>query len=392
MRRAHPGEVGTLTAPLPLGGRTEPGFEPVLRAFTNNFVEHNEIGAAVCVSIGGRTVVDLWGGFASPARNREWQPDTLVNAFSVGKGLTAIVTAVLVDRGELSYGMRASAAWPGLAGHGKEDLTLSDLLGHRAGLPAVRRTLPPLSMYDWDLMCAELARTEPWWHPGTAHGYHVNTFGFLVGEVVRRATGTTVGGHFREMFLQGLGADVHLGLPDNEHHRVAEFEWPAGGITQPTDTSGFDETQLLAFNTYNNPIGTSGGGTVNTPEWRRAEIPSTNTHATARGIERVYRELADRGGKLLSEGGMRGIVTETSNGHDVVLDRNSRFGNGVQIPIPERGFGPSPDAFGHYGAGGSVGFCDPSAGVSFGYVMNQMGPRWQNPRNRALIEALYSCV
>jgi CubicO group peptidase (beta-lactamase class C family) len=213
-----------------------------------------------------------------------------------------------------------------------------------------------------------------------------------VGEVVRRATGTTVGGHFREMFLQELGADVHLGLPDSEHHRVAEFEWPAGGVTAPTDTSGLDAAQLLAFNTYNNPIGTSGGGTVNTPEWRRAEIPSTNTHASARGVERVYRELAAGGGLLLSTDGLLRISAETSNGLDIVLDRNSRFGHGVQIPIPERGFGPSLAAFGHYGAGGSVGFCDPAAGVSFGYVMNQMGPRWQNPRNRALIEALYSCL
>lgn len=377
---------------MPLGGRTEPGFEPVLAAFSGNFTEHNEIGAAVCISIGGRVVVDLWGGHASPARDGHWQADTLVNAFSVGKGLTAIVTAALTDSGALSYGMRASDVWPELAGHGKEDLTLSDLLGHRAGLPAVRRTLPPLSMYDWDLMCSEIARTEPWWRPGAAHGYHVNTFGFLVGEVVRRATGVSVGAHFRDMYLGRLGADVHLGLPDGEHHRVAEFEWPAGGVTAPTDTSTFDEGQLLAFNTYNNPLGTSGGGTVNTAEWRRAEIPSTNTHATARGVERVYRELAAGGGALLSSRAMRGLVDETSHGHDMVLDRTSRFGHGVQIPIPERGFGPDPTAFGHYGAGGSVGFCDPAHGVSFGYVMNQMGPRWQNPRNRALIDALYSCL
>jgi CubicO group peptidase (beta-lactamase class C family) len=185
---------------------------------------------------------------------------------------------------------------------------------------------------------------------------------------------------------------VHLGLPDAEHHRVAEFEWPQGGITQPTDTGAFDRDQLLAFNTYNNPIGTSGGGTVNTPEWRRAEIPSTNTHATARGVERVYRELAAGGGSLLSEVGARNATAEVSNGHDEVLGRNSRFGMGLQIPIPERGFGPNREAYGHYGAGGSMGFCDPVAGVSFGYVMNQMGPRWQNPRNKALIDALYSCL
>jgi len=392
VRRPHPREVGPLTGLLPSGGTVAAGFEPVRDAFENNFAEHGEIGASACVSVEGRVVVDIWGGWSRPDHSAPWEADTLVNAFSVGKGLTAIVAAMLVDSAALSYGMKVSSVWPEFRGGGKEDLTLATLLGHRAGLPAVRETLPPLSMYDWELMCTSLARTDPWWRPGSAHGYHVNTFGFLVGEVIRRATGRSVGQLFGEFFRLGLGADVHLGLPDAEHHRVAEFEWPPGGITQPTDTGAFDRDQLLAFNTYNNPIGTSGGGTVNTPEWRRAEIPSTNTHATARGVERVYRELAAAGGSLLSEAGVRNAVAEVSNGHDEVLGRNSRFGMGLQIPIPERGFGPNNEAFGHYGAGGSMGFCDPVAGVAFGYVMNQMGPRWQNPRNRALIDALYSCL
>ena len=363
----------------------------MLDAFENNFREHNEIGAAVCVSVHGRIVVDLVGGWRDVARTLPWQHDTLVNAFSVGKGLTALAAAILVDRGALSYGTIVSSIWPGFTGGGKESLTFSDVLGHRAGLPAVRRTLPARSMYDWDFMCAELAATEPWWRPGTAHGYHVNSFGFLAGEVMRRATGSGTGELFRRLFNEPLGADVHLGVPLAEHGRIAEFEWPPTALTE-TDTSGFDERQLLQYNTYNNPLGTSGGGTVNTTEWRLAEIPSTNTHASARGIERVYRELARGGGSLLSEAGLASALTETSNGEDVVLERNSRFGRGFQIPLPERGFGPNPTAFGHFGAGGSVGFCDPSTGVAFGYVMNQMGPRWQNPRNRALMDAVFSVL
>ena len=339
----------------------------------------------------GTNVVDLVGGWRDVARTRLWEHDTLVNAFSVGKGLTALVAAVLVDRGVLDYDTVVSRVWPGFTGGGKESLTFSDLLGHRAGLPAVRRLLPPRSMYDWDLMCLELAATDPWWKPGTAHGYHVNSFGFLCGEVMRLATGHSVGQLFRELFHDALGADVHLGVPTVEHARIAEFEWPPTALLE-VDTSGFTEQQLLQYNTYNNPLGTSGGGTVNTTEWRLAEIPSTNTHASARGIERIYRELAAGGGSLLSALGLDEALTETSNGHDVVLERNSRFGRGFQIPLPERGFGPNPSAFGHFGAGGSVGFCDPSTGVAFGYVMNQMGPRWQNPRNRALMEAVFSCV
>ena len=363
----------------------------MLDAFENNFREHNEIGGAVCVSVHGRVVVDLVGGFRDVARTLPWQHDTLVNAFSVGKGLTALVAAVLVDRNVLAYDTLASSVWPGFRGGGKENLTFSDILGHRAGLPAVRRTLPARSMYDWDFMCAELAATQPWWRPGTAHGYHVNSFGFLAGEVIRRVTGSTPGALFREMFLESLGADVHLGVPLTEHGRIAEFEWPPSALPE-VDTSGFTEQQLLQYNTYNNPLGTSGGGTVNTTEWRRAEIPSTNTHASARGIERIYRELARGGGTLLSQEGLARALTETSNGADIVLERNSRFARGFQIPLPERGFGPHPTSFGHFGAGGSVGFCDPSTGVAFGYVMNQMGPRWQNPRNRALMDAVFSVL
>lgn len=363
----------------------------MLDAFRNNFAEHNEIGGAVCVSVHGRVVVDLVGGWRDLARTRTWQHDTLVNAFSVGKGLTALTAAILVDRGVLSYDTRVSALWPEFTDGGKEGLTFSDLLGHRAGLPAVRRTLPALSMYDWDFMCAELAATQPWWKPGTAHGYHVNSFGFLCGEVMKRASGRTVGQLFRELFHDALGADVHLGVPASEHGRIAEFEWPPTAL-QEVDTTGFTEQQLLGYNTYNNPLGTSGGGTVNTTEWRNAEIPSTNTHASARGIERVYRELASGGGSLISTAGLADALVETSNGPDTVLERNSRFARGFQIPLPERGFGPNPSAFGHFGAGGSVGFCDPSTGVAFGYVMNQMGPRWQNPRNRALMDAVFACL
>ena len=391
MRHPHPREVGALTELPPISGRVEPAFEVVRDAFRNNFTEHNEIGAAVCVSVHGRIVVDLVGGWRDINRSITWEHDTLVNAFSVGKGLTALVAAILVDQGVLAYHTNVSSVWPGFTGSGKENLTFSDLLGHRAGLPAVRRTLPALSMYDWDFMCTELAATEPWWRPGTAHGYHVNSFGFLCGEVMRRATGRTVGQLFGDLLREPLGADIHLGVPTVDHARVAEFEWPPTALTE-MDTTGFTEQQLLQYNTYNNPFGTSGGGTVNTAEWRNAEIPSTNTHASACGIERVYRELASGGGTLISESGLADALCETSNGADVVLERNSRFARGFQIPLPERGFGPNERAFGHYGAGGSVGFCDPSTGVSFGYVMNQMGPRWQNPRNRALMDAVFSCL
>jgi len=319
----------------------------------------------------------------------------LVNAFSVGKGITAVVAAQCVARGEVSYDTEVASLWPEFASHGKEHLTLRDLLGHRSGLPAIRPRMAPGSMMQWSQMTDALAVERPWWTPGTTHGYHVNTFGFLVGEVLRRATGLTVGQLIARDIATPLQADVYLGASDNLHQRMADFEWPGEPMPEE-EPPGLTEEQLMQINTYYNPSGLSGAGVVNSPEWRRAEMPSTNMHASARGVATLYRTLAHGGThagvEILPSAVLSEAVTEVSHGDDAVLGRVSRFAHGFQIPIPERGFGPNPDAFGHYGAGGSVGFCDPTAKVGFGYVMNQMGPRWQNPRNKALIEALYLCL
>lgn len=347
------------------------------------------------ITVAGRTVVDLWGGFADPARTRPWHQDQLVNAFSVGKGVTALLVAQAVDRGLLSYQDPVVRWWPEFGPHGKETLTVEDLLGHRAGLPAVRDRLAPDAMYDWRLMTSTLAAEAPWWAPGSAHGYHVNTFGFLVGEVLRRATDMTVGDLVREWLAHPLGVDIHLGVPTELHLRIADFEWP-GLPVGDDEPVGLSVDQLLQYNTYYNPSGLSGSGTVNTSDWRMAQIPSTNMHASARGVARLYTALALGGAvdgtRLITASALEAATIEVSHGIDLVLGRESRFGRGFQLPQPERGFGPNATAFGHFGAGGSIGFCDPTAQVGFGYVMNQMGPRWQNPRNRALMDALYTCL
>ena len=340
-------------------------------------------------------MVDLWGGVAVPSGSREWSADELVNAFSVGKGITAIVAAQCVSQGELSYDTVVSTVWPEFAVHGKDSITFRDLLGHRGGLPAVRHELAADAMLTWDTMTSALANETPWWAPGTAHGYHVNTFGFLVGEVIRRATGRTVGQLLRERISEPMGADIFLGSCSHLSSRIAEFEWPVGA-TAPIERAGLTDEQLMQRNTYANPPGLSGSGYVNSSEWRDAEMPSTNTHASARGIAALYTVMAHGGAynghDLVASSVLTDATTEVSLGDDQVLGRVSRFGHGFQLPIPERGFGPNVAAFGHYGAGGSVGFSDPVAKVGFGYVMNQMGPRWQNPRNRALIDSFYSCL
>jgi CubicO group peptidase (beta-lactamase class C family) len=271
-------------------GHCDPRFEPLRDAFNTNFAERGELGAAVCVLVGGRVVADLYGGWADQEQGRRWQPDTLVNMFSVGKGLVAAGAARLAGQGTLDLDAPVAACWPEFAAAGKDAITVRQLLSHQAGLPSVRRRLPPGAMLDWPAMTAALAEQEPWWEPGTAHGYHVNTFGFLTGEVIRRVTGSTVGALLRDEIAGPLGADVHIGLPASEHERVATFIWP-GPAPAEEEPPGLEPAQLMEHNSYYNPGGLSGAGVINTPRWRSAESPSTNAHGTARGVARVYAAL-----------------------------------------------------------------------------------------------------
>ncbi len=372
-------------------GTCDPRFAPVRDAFVNNFAVHDEIGAAVTVSIDGRVVVDLWGGHVDAARRVPWHRDTLVNFFSVGKALTTLAALVLVDRGRLDLDAPVARYWPEFAAGDKGDVTTRDLLCHRAGLPAVRETLPPNAMLDWTAMTTALAAQAPWWTPRTRHGYHVNTFGYLVGEVVRRIDGRSLGTFLRDEIARPLGADVHIGLPASEDARVAEWVWSGESAVPPDAPSLSDEMRMLR-NTYANPPGLSGHGVINTPAWRRAEVPSTNGHGTARGIARVFTALAAGGAPVVSRDVLAAAVVEHVNGPDAILHRPSRFGLGFQLTQPERMIGPNPGAFGHFGAGGLLGFADPESGIAFGYVMNKMGPRWQTPTTRALIDAVFASV
>ncbi len=376
---------------IPVSGFCDPRFRAVRAAFAANFSERGEPGGAVAISIGNNRVVDLWGGHADVAKTREWERNTLVNFFSVSKALCAICANVLVERGLVTLDEPVARIWPEF---GKEQITLRHILSHQAGLPAIRENMEDGAMLDWPAMIHALEKQEPWWEPGTAFGYHVNTFGFLVGEIVRRATGISIGKFVGRIIAGPLDADLHIGLPATEHHRVAEFRWPSGAITP--DIPPGDDLALMRWNTYWNPPGISGAHWINTPAWRIAEVPSTNGHGNARAIARVYSALA-RGGeidgvRIIGEETLKNAVIEQSCGTDIVTQRPARFGLGFQLTQPERPLGPNPNAFGHFGAGGSLGFCDPDADLAFGYVTNDMGPRWQNPRNRALIEAVYSCL
>ena len=391
-----------MIAPTPaIEGHCDARFAGLREAFAANFAELDEVGAGLCIEIGGARVVDLWGGHRDVARTRPWTEDTLVNAFSVGKGVVAMLALVLIERGELSLDAPVASYWPEFGAAGKHEITVRALLAHRAGLPAIRERLPDEALYEWDRLCAALAGQAPWWAPGTAHGYHVNTYGFLVGELIRRVTRIGVGEALARIVTGPAGADYHYGLAPRDHARVAEVAMPPTMFREeaqwrlafpPTGDAEFDR---MVWHAYFNPSGISGMGTVNTPEWRSAVIPSTNGHGTARGVAKLYTAFL-RGGppgtRWVGDALRSEAVAIHADGDDRVTRRASRFGLGFQLAQPSRPIGASPRAFGHFGYGGSLGFADPDLGLAFGYVMNRPGERWHNPRTERLVDALYRCL
>ena len=381
---------------VPFGGSVDRRFAPVADAFRDNFHSHAELGAAVCVWHDGQVVVDLWGGWSDPERRHAWHGETLVNVFSVGKGLVATLAAHLVGVGLLDLDWPVARVWPQFGHAGKEGVTVRQVLAHQAGLPAIRRPLPDAAVFEWVTMTGALAAEEPWWRPGSAHGYHANTFGFLVGEIARRADpeDRSVAQLARERLAAPLGADFHIGVPPACTGRVAAFDWPSDAVR--IDEGSVPDQRRMEFNAYWNPPTLSGGTLVNTDRWRHAEIPSANAHASARGVARLYAALA-AGGELdgcrvVDARALDEATSEHAFGHDLVLGRPSRFAAGFQLTQPERPLGPGPRSFGHFGAGGGLGFADPDNRIGFGYVMNTLGDRWQNPRNRALINAVYTSI
>jgi CubicO group peptidase (beta-lactamase class C family) len=375
------------------GGWCDPRFAAVQDEFRRNFRERGELGAAVCITLDGIVVADLWGGWADEQLRRPWSPDTLVNVFSVGKGLLSVCLARLAGRGLLDPDALVTRYWPEFGAAGKDGITVRQVLSHQAGLPAVRQPLAAGSGLDWRLMTTLLAAEEPWWQPGSGHGYHVNTFGYLGGELIRRVTGLSVGEFLQREIAGPVSADVHIGLDAAEHGRVAEFRWPGGGPAAAAVAADPVPGHQMAQNAYFNPPDFSGVGVVNSAAWRCAQVPSANAHATAAGVARIYSALA--GGApvpVVSDAAIAAATQEQVYGTDLVLGRPSRFGLGFQLTHSERQLGNGPRCFGHFGAGGSVGFCDPDARLAFGYVTNQMGPRWRNPRNKALMDACYASL
>jgi len=395
-------------------GTCDGKFEPLREVFKNNFEKGLEHGAAFSLVVDGEMMVNIWAGTANKKDGTPWKEDTLVNVYSTTKGMTALCAHRLVDQGKLDMDAPVAEYWPEFAQNGKDKIPVSWLLSHKAGLAGIAKPLKGTDLYEWDTMVEALAEQKPYWEPGTAHGYHAITFGFLVGEVVRRISGKSLGTFFREEVAGPLNIDFHIGLDEKHDGRCARMSPmslsspPAGGTkydaAAQAQQKAFIEDVLKNPNSvtaraFMNPPILMQPNTVNTREWRAAEIPAANGHTTAQSLAKVYGVLA-RGGeqdgyRLLSERQIEKCYTEQSFGDDLVLKTQRRYGLGYMLAQrgPEMNFDLGEKFFGHDGTGGSFGYADPGTKVGFGYVMNKMGAGiTYESRSLALMEALDKCI
>ena len=390
-----------------LQGFCVPEFQPVLDAFATNFAERGEFGASVSLSVEGRKVVDLWGGKAEG--DKDWSKDTVSIVFSCTKGATAICAHVLKSRGLLDYDAPVAKYWPEYARHGKVDTTVRMFLDHSAGMAALRAPVRKDGTYDWNYMIERLQEEEPFWEPGTRNGYHGLTFGWTVGEIVRRVSGKSLGAFFRDEVAGPLGLDFWIGLPEEHESRVAPMirhVWPSDVALPPFLEAVVKDKSSLPHLFLMNTGGFMPSG-ANTRAGHAAEIGAANGISNGRGLCGLYEPLANGGGTLvdgetLAEMGRVSMATH----FDATLCIPTRFSLGFMKSMDnrKRSLGatliPGTDsvimgdqAFGHVGAGGSLGFADPECGLSFGYSMNQMGAGLLlNPRGQALVDAAYRCL
>ncbi|MBB4658805.1 serine hydrolase [Parvularcula dongshanensis] len=358
-------------------GHTDPRFEGVRDAFEASLAAGDDLGAGVCVIVDGEPVVDLWGGHQDRQKTTPWEEDTLACVYSSGKAVLSAAILGAVSQGALDYAAPVSEVWPEFGGAGKQSVTLVQALSHQSGLPGFAAPKDPSIWLDWDDTCAALAEMEPMWPPGTASGYGPQTFGFIAGEVLRRATGRTIGEHLRT-----LGLEVHCSVRGEAAGRVARMMKPPrapdlGEITP--------ETRAAFLEPWSSPAG------VDRDAWLAAEIPASNMHATARGLAEVMQVFATgrMGGKpFATDEALRAALAERVHGPDRVLPFELSWGAGVMRETLGV-FGGSPTAVGHYGFGGSCVMADPARGLSFAYVPNKMSPHLVgDPRATALLRAV----
>ncbi len=380
-----------------VGGTVVAGFEAVRDAFEENLRRHGEVGAAVCVYHRGRPVVDLWAGVADPDTGRAWRRDTLQVIYSATKSATAACAHLLVQRGELDLDAPVAAYWPEFAQAGKAGIPVRWLLSHRAGLPALDERLPVPDVLAWEPVVAALAAQRPLWEPGTRHGYHALTFGWLVGEVVRRVSGRGLGAFFAQEIAAPLGLDFWIGLPARELPRVSRIVGPAfadrgappeHAWRMPAGRADPAGLTMRAMVVSTPPLD------LNDPRQLAAEIPAVNGVCTAHALARFYAALVGPvdGVRVLDAETLAAATVEQANGVDHVLRMPTRQALGFGLPLPGTSW-YAPGAFGFPGHGGSLGYADPGSGVAFGYVMNRLHTgAAADPRAAGLARAVAGCL
>jgi CubicO group peptidase (beta-lactamase class C family) len=354
-------------------GTCDPRFEEMRQILQRNLDSGDDLGASVCVNLNGQTVVDLWGGWADEAKTKPWERDTIVNVWSTTKTMTSLAALVLADRGELDVYAPVARYWPEFAQNGKGDIRVRHLMSHTSGVSAWEKPVTTEDIYDWEKATAMLARQAPWWEPGTASGYHALNQGHLVGEVVRRITGKSLGTFFRDEIAKPLGADFHIGL-DPKHDARVSFVIPPEVL--PVDMSAMDPNSP-AIKTFTGP--NLDATLPRTEAWRRAEIGAANGHGNARSVVRCQSVVANDGEmdgvRLLSPKTIDLIFDEQCNGTDLVLGAPARFGIGYGLPNASFPHIPADARACFWGGwGGSTAVVDVGRHLTVSYVMNRMYP------------------
>lgn len=371
----------------PIGGVCDARFAAVREAFVDNFAQ-GDIGASVAVTVDGELAVDLWGGHADKARAAPWRSDTIAGVASTSKTVTALCALLLADRGELDLDAPVARYWPSFAQAGKGGVLVRHLLGHTSGLPGWTETIGFEDLYDWDKVTDLLARQAPWWTPGEASAYHAVTQGFLVGEVVRRITGCSLGRFLADEIAGPLGADFHIGLGPEHDHRLAQSV-PAPPADPPPPQPADSVFARIAGNPRLPPL-----DQIDT-RWLRAEIPASNGVGNARSVALMLSVLAcggEAGGRrLMSPAGCEAVLRQQSDGADLAFLTPVRWAMGFALQLGGLSFGPRTCFWG--GSGGSLVVVDFERRMSFAYVMNKMvGAPFGDPRNAPLIAATYAVL
>lgn len=385
-------------------GVCDPLFNGVRQEFERNFEERGEIGASISICLEGEPVVDLWGGLADRAKNRAWEENTLANVFSSTKGLAGICMHMLMDRGLLDFRAPVSQYWPEFAANGKEKVTVDMVMSHQAGLPVFQEEIHDGAFHDWEFVTTRLANERPIWDPGTQHGYHAATLGFLEGEIVQRITGKTIGQFLRDEVAEPLGADIWIGLPESEESRVATSYLSEPNPNSPLVQKMEDDPDWIGAKMVTNSGNDITPDRINSRERHAAEIPAAGGIANARALARVYAPLSLDGSvngiSLVSEETIPLMSTvRSASSCDNILRVPTTFTLGFSKSWGERRLGQGEfailgeHAFGTIGMGGSYGFADRDTRMSFGYTMNLHGSGvGLNDRGQSLIDAAYQAA